>query len=64
MSSAAARAIRAGIREGSGSGAVDGAAAGGQQSQSSNHPEIPSLIPSDDAVIKNLQGRTILKLEE
>ena len=63
MSSAAARAIRAGIREGSGSGAVGGAAAGGQ-SQSSNNPEIPSLIPSDDAVIKNLQGRTILKLEE
>eukprot|EP00956_Cyclotella_meneghiniana_P039409 scaffold171479_cov33-Cyclotella_meneghiniana.AAC.1 len=61
MSSAAARAIRAGIREGSGSGAVGGAAAGGQ---SSNHPEIPSLIPSDDAVIKNLQGRTILKLDE
>ena len=59
MSTAAARAMRAGIREGSGSGAVGLDTAGGNE-----NPEIPSLTPSDDSVIKILQGRTLLKLEE
>lgn len=58
MSSAAACAVRAGIREGSRSGAI------GLESAAGGNAEIPTLALSNDAVIKNLQGWTLLKLEE
>ena len=57
MSNASGQAVRAGIREGSGSGIVAGSSA----SSSSRNPTIPTLVPEKNDVVKLLQSQKIEK---
>ena len=61
MSGAAGQAVRAGIREGSGSGINVNSSAGASSTRALT---VPTLAPSPDDVVKLLQGQRIRKKGE